>query len=82
MPAATITTAEYDPDTERITYEMETDDGDVFTDTFTKWLYGPEYELTDEQMETLAGKLPGTPVYDRTDGPPFDMATFPAVGIE
>lgn len=82
MPNAEVTGAEYLPEHERIEYTFETDDGATGTETLNKRVWGPETELSPEEMEQLADELPGTPMYDREDWGPFDPETFPTVGLD
>jgi len=75
--AGEITDAHYDEGTNRVHYNYETDDGLTGSGTLTERAYGPDTELSAEALEQLAEELPGTPLYDRTDGGMFDPETLP-----
>jgi len=82
MTDATVTAARFDPGRSVVEYRFETGDGRTGTATLSRRPWGPGTELTDDAMRQLADELPGTPVYDETDGHVFDAETVPSVGVD
>lgn len=78
-----ITDATYLEDEERVQWTGVTSDGTEVSGELTKHAYGPDTELSEDAMREFAEELPGTPLYDESSGPAFDVTTVPAsVGFD